>query len=226
MPWTQYDAPRQGNLDPMQDAGRLASAEPKGEFLTPARESGSSVPSTESGLRRRARGCVRSQKGGSMRYLEAVVLALALVPQVTRGQVVDKCQAGKIKAAGKKTSDKAKCRATALKKGIAIDPLCLTKAEDKFVQSMAKADALGPCPGTPIDVEAAVDQCVTDYVALLTASTTTTTMPGCSGDGGPCGADSDCCSNNCVITNGVGTCQGSVTTTTSSTTTTTAPSKV
>src|SRR4029450_14059294 len=82
-----------------------------------------------------------------MRYVEAVLLILALAPQVTRGQVIDKCQAAKIKAAGKKTFDKAKCRAKALQKGIAIDLDCLTKAEEKFTKAIAKDDTLGTCSG-------------------------------------------------------------------------------
>ena len=167
-----------------------------------------------------------------MRYLEAAVLVLALAPQVSTGQVVDKCQAAKIKAAGKKTYDKAKCRQKALTKGVAIDPLCLTKAEDKFAQAITKADTLGSCSGTATELEAAVDQCVAAYVALLTqatttttvadtTTTTTTTMPGCAANGSACGTNADCCSNSCVFAGGAGSCQNTTTTTTSIAPTTT-----
>ena len=109
-----------------------------------------------------------------MRYLEVGLLVLALCPHA-RGQVLDKCQAAKIKAAGKKTYDKAKCRAKALQKGVAIDPLCLTKAEDKFGQAITKADTLGSCSGTATDLEAAVDQAVNAYATLVNAPVTSTT---------------------------------------------------
>jgi hypothetical protein len=114
-----------------------------------------------------------------MRYAP-VLLILVLVPHVAWGQVVDKCQAAKIKAAGKKTLDKAKCHAKALQKGVAVDPLCLTKAEDKFAKAITKADTLGPCSGTATDLEAAVDQCVDTYAAVVSTPVTTTTVMGTS----------------------------------------------
>jgi len=109
-----------------------------------------------------------------MRYAQAVALILALAPHGAAGQVVDKCQAAKIKAAGRKTFDKARCRAKALTKGTAVDPGCLTKAEERFAKAMTKADTLGSCSGTPSDVEAAVDQCVDTYAAIVSAPSTTT----------------------------------------------------
>jgi hypothetical protein len=128
-------------------------------------------------------------------------LVLAVAPHA-RGQVLDKCQAAKIKAAGKKTYDKAKCRATALTKGLAIDPLCLSKAEDKFVKAITKADTLGSCSGTATDLEAAVDQCVDSYAAVVSApvttTTTTTTVIGTTSTTLACADlcvhDADCCS--------------------------------
>lgn len=115
-----------------------------------------------------------------MRLVATLCFLLSLAA-VANAQVPDKCQAAKMKAVGKKTFDKAKCRAKALQKGVVVDPLCLTKAEDKFAKAITKADTLGSCPGTTTDLEAAVDQCVTDYVALLTAvmdTTTTTSIAG------------------------------------------------
>ena len=77
-----------------------------------------------------------------MRLSVVTFLLLSLTPQA-RGQVLDKCQAAKIKAAGKATYATAKCHATALKDGTSLDPLCLTKAEAKFAKAMATADTLG-----------------------------------------------------------------------------------
>jgi hypothetical protein len=159
------------------------------------------------------------------------LLSIAATP------VLDKCQAAKIKAMGKKTFDKAKCRAKALQKGVALDPLCLTKAEDKFTQAIAKADALGSCSGAATDLEAAVDQCVNGYAAVVGAPATTTTVIGttttvtptsttsttlaCGAGGAACNANSDCCSGLCILTGpSAHTCETTTTTTTSSTTTT------
>ena len=111
-----------------------------------------------------------------MRYAQAVALILALAPHGARGQVVDQCQAAKIKAAGTKTFDEARCRAKALASGAAIHPGCLTRAEDRFVRAMAKADLLGSCSGTASDVAAAVDQCVDTYAAVVSVPVTTTTV--------------------------------------------------
>jgi len=111
-----------------------------------------------------------------VRYAQAVALILALAPHGARGQVVDQCQAAKIKAAGTKTFDEARCRAKALASGSAIHPGCLTRAEDRFVRAMAKADMLGSCSGTASDVGAAVDQCVDTYAAVMSVPVTTTTV--------------------------------------------------
>ena len=166
-----------------------------------------------------------------MRCLALAFFVLALAPQA-RGQVVDKCQAAKIKAAGKKTYDKAKCRAKALQKGLPLDSACLTKAEDKFGQAVTKADTLGLCSGTTTDLEAAVDQAVDTYATIVSTpvttttviatttttaigSTTTTTLA-CRANGTSCASNSSCCSGLCSG----GVCQGGATTTTTVTSST------
>jgi len=81
---------------------------------------------------------------------------------------VAKCQALKMKAAGKKTFDKAKCYQKALLKAVAVDPDCLTKAETKFTAAVAKADAAGTCSGDAPSLELAVDTAVAGYLAAVT----------------------------------------------------------
>jgi hypothetical protein len=78
-----------------------------------------------------------------------------------------KCLSAKQKAAGKKASGKLGCYAKAAAKATAVDSGCLTKVEDKFSAAFTKADAKGACPGTASAVEASVDQCVNDVVALV-----------------------------------------------------------
>src|SRR5262245_13270153 len=75
--------------------------------------------------------------------LGGVVLWAGVASAVTTpGQ---KCSQSKRKAAGKKTSAKLTCHAKAITKGIAVDSTCLAKAEVKFSNSIAKAEAKGGC---------------------------------------------------------------------------------
>ena len=55
------------------------------------------------------------------------------------------CEVAKQKAAARHISDKVKCDGTASKKGEAVDPACLTKADEKLDASFAKAEAKGGC---------------------------------------------------------------------------------
>jgi hypothetical protein len=92
----------------------------------------------------------------------AVLLAVAALPATLVAAVSPevRCRAAKVKAAGQKVLDKARCQQRALLKSAAVDPACITKAETKFAAAIAKADAKGPCLGTVIGLEATVDQCV------------------------------------------------------------------
>ncbi len=64
-----------------------------------------------------------------------------------------KCQATKMKAAGKNAYFKAKCQQKAFLKDLPVDPACIGKADDKLVADIQKADAFtvgqgeAPCPG-------------------------------------------------------------------------------
>ena len=80
-----------------------------------------------------------------------------------------KCSGSKIKATSKKASAKLKCHEKAILKGVAVDPECLAKAEDKFTDAFAKAEAKGGCltTGDTGSIEALVDSFVDDSVAAL-----------------------------------------------------------
>jgi hypothetical protein len=67
-----------------------------------------------------------------------------------------KCVGGTRKAAGSKIKGKLVCYAKAVKAGQAVDPDCLTKADQKFVKAFGKTD----CPGTGAGVEVLADTCV------------------------------------------------------------------
>jgi hypothetical protein len=95
-------------------------------------------------------------------------------PALAGGTPAQKCAAAKQKAAGKKAASKMSCFSKAKAKNLPppgpTDP-CLTKAEGKFSSAVAKADAKGPCPGTAVAIEAAVDACVVVLVADVPGNT-------------------------------------------------------
>jgi hypothetical protein len=80
-----------------------------------------------------------------------------------------KCAAKKLQLAGDKGGAKLKCHAKSVGKGEALDPVCFLKAEDKYVDGFAKAEAKGGCPtvGDAADIEARVDAYVSDVTAAL-----------------------------------------------------------
>ena len=92
-----------------------------------------------------------------------------------------KCAVAKSKAAAKKIEAKLKCQQRAVQDGTAVDPACLTTAETKFNQAIARAEAPGGCAvsGDGATIEAAVDSCV-DSVAALTTGTAPPTTGCCS----------------------------------------------
>ena len=92
-----------------------------------------------------------------------------------------KCAVAKSKAAAKKIEAKLKCQQRAVQEGTAVDSACLTTAETKFNQAIARAEAPGGCAvsGDGATIEAAVDSCV-DSVAALTTGTAPPTTGCCS----------------------------------------------
>ena len=121
----------------------------------------------------------------------AIVVTAALAATSANAAVdpANQCAASKQKAAAKKLSDKVKCHGVAIKKGVAVDPACLTKAETKFDAAFAKAELKGGCAttGDAAAVEAFIDGVLSDLLAALpgaggvttttSTTTTTTTLP-------------------------------------------------
>src|SRR5262249_4930196 len=119
----------------------------------------------------------------SRRTRVAWLLLGALLPAISAGahpgQTPDqKCSIAENKAAAKKIAAKLKCQEKPLEVG-AVDPTCLTAAETKFNDAIAKAEAAGGCAvtGDGPRIESAVDACVSAIATLTSsgASTTSTT---------------------------------------------------
>jgi len=127
-----------------------------------------------------------------MKHL-ACVLALSLLPftavtmTAESASAQSKCDAGKAKAAGKKTAAKANCHAKAYTKGVAVDPECLAKAEGKFDTAFSKAVAAGDCSSSSdaASVEALVDSCIDSYTSAINAIAAH--LAACGGDTLACG---------------------------------------
>jgi streptogramin lyase len=116
-----------------------------------------------------------------------------------------KCEAAKRKAAGKLANKELGCYARAARRGVAVDPSCLTKARSGFGAAMSRA---GTCPdgGFPVDkvegdcVQPAVliggTGIVADVCSTTATTTTTTTLPPCNtSPGSPC--DPSCPDSAC-----------------------------
>lgn len=98
-----------------------------------------------------------------------VLLALLVVSAAPGGAAV--CQQRKLDATGKRTSSSLKCSATAVKKGLAVDPECLTKATDAFTAGFTKAERTAcPTTGDAGAVGAVVDACVSAVLTSMGAS--------------------------------------------------------
>ncbi len=109
--------------------------------------------------------------------LAVTVLCAAIEAGAIEGAA---CPSRKVKATGKKAEGKLKCHDKAATRGIAVDPLCLTKAETKFADAFARADATPPCfaTGDAPAIEAAVDAFVDDLVTSLRPNPTASRCAG------------------------------------------------
>jgi hypothetical protein len=99
-------------------------------------------------------------KAGSCGGGEAVCQCLAencvsAVRAVLPDAGPSKCEAARLKLAGKEASRKLACNATAAKKGVAVNPACIQKAEAKYRAAFAKAPG---CSGDEKTLETTVDQ--------------------------------------------------------------------
>ena len=86
-----------------------------------------------------------------MRVTIAVLLGLVLGAAAANGAIsassrrAVKCAEAKIRAVKKKTDAKLTCQAIAIRKRTAVNPLCIARAEAKFVTAFARAEARGGC---------------------------------------------------------------------------------
>ncbi len=107
------------------------------------------------------------------------------------------CASKKLTAASKKSKGRLTCYSKAEKKSEAVDPACLTKAEDKFVAAFAKAETAGGCAS--VGDEAAIEVLVDTGVANIVAEV----LPICgdnlvTGTEQCDGTDDSACPGNCV----------------------------
>ena len=127
----------------------------------------------------------------------ALVAALASNPgHAGRQTPGEKCAITKLKATFKKATAKGTCYQKAVAANLAVDPKCLTKAEEAFLASFQKAEAKGGCAttGDAASIEGIVDAFVAQVVNALppnpttsttSTTTTTTTLPACGNAAAP-----------------------------------------
>jgi len=127
-----------------------------------------------------------------------------------------KCAEAKIRAVKKKVDAKLTCQASAVRKGTAINPLCIANAEAAFLRAFATAEAKGGCfnpnGNSESRAEDAIDSFIADTGSLLIPCTPSTsgTLCGpsdCRGrltlclpdvSGAPVCADTDDCEQTCT----------------------------
>ena len=109
------------------------------------------------------------------RILRAIVTGVLAVSLTSVASVraettpAEKCAATKQKAAAKKLTSKLKCFAKAAGKDEPVSFDCLTKAEDKFDETFAKADAAGGCVNT--NDAASIENNVDTFLSYLLNAT-------------------------------------------------------
>lgn len=104
-----------------------------------------------------------------------VLLTLALIAVVyapvaqAASTPAQKCAVAKLKAATRKADVELKCQKKALAAGSAVDAACLEKAQAKFAQAFADAEAKGGCKseGDAPEVQESVEAFVDDVVTTL-----------------------------------------------------------
>lgn len=133
-------------------------------------------------------------------FVHGVVLLAAVAQGATPAAI---CSVAKLKAASHKATSKLKCYAAAVKTSTPVDPGCLAKADGKFQDAFAKAEAKGGC-GTTGDVgrvEGHIDGCVAKLAGDEPA--------GCAKSQQPCSTTTPCCPGEALTCpNGTGVCCG------------------
>ena len=106
-----------------------------------------------------------------------LVLSLAGHTPVRAAGTPAKCAAAKQKAAGKKAAALLNCYSKAVKKAVALDPACVSKAKGKFVSAFTKAEGVGGCAivGDVSAQESAIDAFVAASAATENSTTACTT---------------------------------------------------
>ncbi|HJW68119.1 MAG TPA: hypothetical protein VJ829_02045 [Candidatus Binatia bacterium] len=122
-----------------------------------------------------------------------------------------KCEAKRLKAAGKKAEKKLLCYSKAAKKGVAVDSAaggCLDKASAQFVKSFESVSGCTGDDGQTASVETIVDtECVAQQVAPLAVCGNMNVDDGeqCDPPGSSCGGTA-VCGNDCTCLCTVDTC--------------------
>jgi hypothetical protein len=93
-------------------------------------------------------------------WLGALAAAALVTAAAGQAEAAGKCEASKLKAAGKEIFGKMGCHSKALAKALPVDPNCLLKAHNKGSTAYGKADGTAPCPGNPMAIHDEVDDCV------------------------------------------------------------------
>ena len=84
-------------------------------------------------------------------------------------KAADKCALGKLAAGGKTAVAYVRCYQAALKKGVALDQLCLMKADEKLAKTFARLEKKGGCVNgnfglVRADIVRSVGYLLTDFV--------------------------------------------------------------
>jgi cysteine-rich repeat protein len=83
----------------------------------------------------------RNIRNGAVALAAAMVVAGGVGPAAADMKAEQKCSASKLTAVGGDIAGQTACHASALSKGVAVDPACLTKATTKTSDAFAKAEA-------------------------------------------------------------------------------------
>ena len=98
--------------------------------------------------------------GGDHRYLAELARTRCLVVP----NVVDRCTAAKVRAAGALAAGTLRCLAP---KDGTVEPACFDGRRDRYLADFARAERRGPCPGTSDHFSDAVDACIADFAIAL-----------------------------------------------------------
>jgi hypothetical protein len=96
-----------------------------------------------------------------------VMLSVPVEAAVTPAQ---RCAAGKLRETCRKTNCKLRCEGRAARRGEAVEPLCVSRCEQKFALMFSKLEARGGCATTNdrVAIEAKIDAFVADVDGELT----------------------------------------------------------